>query len=591
MSPSEAGALARSPGAGPDKAGPGADRSSRLWRGTGEQALFAFLVLFVGLIAVLPLARLLWEAVAPGGTPSLATIEEVLARRSTWRATWHSIEVSLGGTVISLLLGSFFAFLVALTDIRGKAALVFCFMLPMMIPPQVTALSWIQVFGPSSSLLNMLGLAPPLGTPHPLYSREGIILLLGIQHAPLVFLALRAGLRAMPKEMVEAARASGASGRQVFQTIVLPLMMPSLVAGTALAFISAVGNFGIPAMLGIPARYSVLPTLIYQRLSDFGPDIISQIAVLSVLVSVIAAAGFGLQAWLLRRRDYRTIGAPSQPLFYELGSRRRLVQALCWMIIVFILVLPLAALLAASLVKAYGLSLSPETFTLRHYADAVLSHDATARGFVNSFMLAGATAVLLIALAVPLAYFIVWRRTALLRVLNGLAELPYALPGAVLAIAAILVFLKPIPLLGVSLYGTLWIIFAAYLARFLTLGLRPVISGFYQLDRTLEEAAQMAGAGFFRRLATIVLPLTAPVAAAGGLLVFLTAFNEIQVSALLTSSGAETIGVIIFFLDESGSSSMASAVAVMVVAVVLGLMLLAGSLAKRLPRGVLPWEA
>lgn len=586
MTESAAGALAD--GKGPDR---NSAALSKLWRGKGERALFAFLVLFVALVAVLPLARLLWEALAPGGQPSLATAQEVLARRSTWRATLHSLEVSLGGTVISLLLGSFFAFIVALTNIRAKAALVFCFMLPMMIPPQVTALSWIQVFGPSGSLLNLLGLAPPLGTPHPLYSREGIILLLGIQHAPLVFLALRAGLRALPKEMVEAARASGASGVQVFRNILLPLMMPSLVAGTALAFVSAVGNFGIPAMLGIPARYTVLPTLIYQRLSDFGPDIISQVAVLSVLVSVIAAGGFALQTWLLKRRDYRTIGAPSQALSYDLGKRRGWVEALCWLVILFILVLPLAALSAASLVKAYGLSLSAESFTLQHYADAIFRHDATARGFFNSLALASGTAVLLIALAVPLAYFVVWRRTALLRVLNALAELPYALPGAVLAIAAILVFLKPLPLLGFSIYGTLWIIFAAYLARFLTLGLRPVISGFYQLDRSLEEAAQMAGAGFFRRLLTIILPLTAPVAAAGGLLVFLTAFNEIQVSALLTSSGAETIGVIIFFLDESGSSSMASAVAVMVVAVVMALMLLASGLSKRLPRGVLPWEA
>ncbi len=586
MTESAAGALT-------DRKGPDRNEaaSPQFWRGKGEQALFAFLVLFVALVAVLPLARLLWEALAPGGQPSLATAEEVLTRRSTWRATLHSLEVSLGGTVISLLLGSFFAFIVALTDIRAKAALVFCFMLPMMIPPQVTALSWIQVFGPSGSLLNLLGLAPPLGTPHPLYSREGIILLLGIQHAPLVFLALRAGLRALPKEMVEAARASGASGVQVFQTILLPLMVPSLVAGTALAFVSAIGNFGIPAMLGIPARYTVLPTLIYQRLSDFGPDIISQVAVLSVLVSVIAAGGFALQAWLLKRRDYRTIGAPSQALSYHLGKRRGWVEAFCWLVILFILVLPLAALSAASLVKAYGLSLSAESFTLQHYTDAIFRHDATARGFFNSLALASGTAVLLIALAVPLAYFVVWRRTALLRVLNALAELPYALPGAVLAIAAILVFLKPLPLLGFSIYGTLWIIFAAYLARFLTLGLRPVISGFYQLDRSLEEAAQMAGAGFFRRLLTIILPLTAPVAAAGGLLVFLTAFNEIQVSALLTSSGAETIGVIIFFLDESGSSSMASAVAVMVVAVVMALMLLASGLSKRLPRGVLPWEA
>ena len=151
-------------------------------------------------------------------------------------------------------------------------------------------------------------------------------------------------------------------------------------------------------------------------------------------------------------------------------------------------------------------------------------------------------------IAVPLAYFLVWRRSRLLRVVNLVTEMPYALPGVVLAIAAILLFLKPMPLLGVSLYNTVWIILFCYLARFLVLGLRPVVSGYHQLDRTLEEAAQIAGARLLRRLRTIILPLVAPAAAAGALLIFLTAFNELTVSALLWSSGSETLGVVVLLV-------------------------------------------
>ncbi len=103
----------------------------------------------------------------------------------------------------------------------------------------------------------------------------------------------------MPREMVEAARACGARQPRVMATIVLPLMTPPLVAGGALAFVSAIGNFGIPALLGIPAGYTVLPTLIYQRLASFGPGIISQVAILAVIVGVIAFAGFGLQSLML----------------------------------------------------------------------------------------------------------------------------------------------------------------------------------------------------------------------------------------------------------------------------------------------------
>ena len=164
-------------------------------RPNGESVALAILVLFVACLGALPVGRLILEAVAPGGRFDLSVMASVLSAGSTWTATWHSLVTATLGTAISLLLGTLFALLVALTDIRGKPVLVFSFLLPLMIPPQVTALSWAQLFGPASPLLITLGLAPPLGAPNPIYSPGGIILLLGIQHAPLVFLTVRAGLR------------------------------------------------------------------------------------------------------------------------------------------------------------------------------------------------------------------------------------------------------------------------------------------------------------------------------------------------------------------------------------------------------------
>lgn len=559
-------------------------------RGGGEQALLAAFVVFLCLVSLLPMARLLWEGVAPGGEPQLALAAEVLSARSTWRATGNSLESALAGTLLSLLLGGTFALLVALTDVRAKAALVFCFLLPLMIPPQITALSWAQLFGPASPLLNTLGLAPPPGSPHPLYSPGGVMLLLGIQHAPLVFLSLRAGLRVLPREQVEAARAAGAGRWRVLFTVILPLMTPALVAGAALAFVSAIGNFGIPALLGIPAGYTVLPTLIYQRLASFGPSVISDVAVLSILVGLLAAAGLLLQSLVLGRRDYRSFTAVSQLLSYRLERLRPLAEAAAWGVIVLILIVPLCALVATSLVTAYGVPLTAASVTLENYVEVLFRQSVTVRAFANSFFLAGAAALILVAVAGPLGYFLVWRRSPLLRALELVAELPYALPGVVLAIACILIFLRPLSLLGVGLYGTLWIILFAYLARFLTLALRPTVGAFHQLDRALEEAAQACGARFLRRLRDVVLPLVAPAAAAGGLLVFMTAFNELTVSALLWSGGNETLGVVVFNLDDGGATVLASAVAVLAVLAIVALMTLLQLLAPRLPAGVLPWE-
>ncbi|HLW13075.1 MAG TPA: ABC transporter permease subunit, partial [Casimicrobiaceae bacterium] len=150
--------------------------------------------------------------------------------------------------------------------------------------------------------------------------------------------------------------------------------------------------------------------------------------------------------------------------------------------------------------------------------------------------------------------------------------------------------LRPLPLLGFSLYSTIWIILVAYLSRFMLLALRPVTNALRQIDPSLDEAARMSGARFARRMATVIMPMVAPSAVAGGMLVFMMAFNELTVSALLWSSGSETVGVVLFSLEQAGDSVSAAAVAVIAVVVTLAMMLMANALASRVARGVLPWQ-
>jgi iron(III) transport system permease protein len=560
------------------------------WRERAEEtALLWALVAIVAILSLLPLARLLFEGVAPGGRFSTAALASVLSSDTTWTAARHSLVTACGGTVLAVLIGATVAVLVALTDIRGRNTFVFCFVLPLMIAPQVVALAWLQLFGPSSTLLKMIGLAPAMGSRNPLYSAEGIILLLGVQYAPLVFLTLRAGLRTLPQELLEAGLAAGAKPATILRTIVLPLMTPALVAGIALCFVSCLGNFGIPAFLGIPGNYLVLPTLIYQRLAGLGPSVLSEVAVLSCLIGFIAVLGIFLQDLMLRRRDFRITTTSNAMRPFELARWRPAVEIALWVLTIVVLVLPLVALLLSSLVPAVGVPLTVTSATWSNYDYVLFDHAAAKRAFVNSFSLSATAAVVIVLVAVPLAYFLVWRRSRLLRVLNLVTEMPYALPGVVLAIAAILVFLKPLPVLGLSLYNTVWIILFCYLARFLVLGLRPIVSGYHQLDRTLEEAAQIAGARLLRRLTTIILPLVAPMATAGALLVFLTAFNELTVSALLWSSGAETLGVVVFSFQQGGDSTYAAALAMLTVGVTIALML-STLLTSKPARGVLPWR-
>ena len=554
-----------------------------------DHALLWGLVFVVGILSVLPLARLVLEAVAPDGEWSAQALTRVLSSSTTWTATGHSLVTALGGTFLAVAIGAVVALIVSLTDIRGRNAFVFCFVLPMMIAPQVLALAWLQLFGPSSPLLRMIGVAPSPGK-NPLYSPEGIILVLGVQYAPLVFLTLRAGLRALPRELIEAGLAGGAGPLTVLRTVVLPLTTPPLVAGVALSFVSCLGNFGIAALLGIPANYLVLPTLIYQRLAGLGPGVLSEVSALSMLIGFIAVAGLLLQDLMTRRRDFRISTASSVARPFELRRWRLPVEALLWTFSILVLALPLIALVLASLVPAVGVPLTVKTATLGNYDFVLFGHAAAKRALINSFTLSAIAAIVIVLIAVPLAYFLVWRRSRPLALIGLLIEMPYALPGVVLAIAAILLFLKPLPLVGLSLYNTVWIILFCYLARFLVLGLRPVISGYRQIDRTLEEASQIAGARLLRRLRTIILPLVAPAASAGALLIFLMAFNELTVSALLWSSGAETLGVILFSFQQGGDSTYAAALGALTVVVTTALMLLTLFMAGKLPPGVLPWR-
>lgn len=552
--------------------------------------LLPLILLPVALIALGPVVRLLVEGVGLGDGLTTDHLTTVLARPSTGIALRNSLVTAGGGTVLSILIGGAFAYLVAFTDVRAKSALVFCLMVPMMIPPQITALAWMQLAGPSSTILKVIGLAPPLGSPQTFHSEGGIIVLLGIQHAALVFLTLRAGLRMIPADLIEAARMCGASPLRVWTQTILPLSMPALVAGGALAFVTALGNFGIPAMLGIPAGYMTLPTLIYQRLVSMGPSVLPEVAVLALVVGGVAIAGVIVARLAQKWRGFGLVGLSGSTLALGLGRARGLVEAGLWLFIFVILILPLLAMLVTSLIPAYGVPLTLGNATLEAWHEVLITQPVTRTAYANSLMLAGGAAAILLVVCLPLAWVLERRPSRLTRVLDTLVDLPYALPGVVLAIACILTFLN-LPFTDRTLYGTLWIILLAYLARFLVVMLRPVQAGIAQLDPAMEEAAASVGAPLGRRLRDIVLPLAAPSAAAGAILVFLTAVNELTVSALLWSSGTQTLGVVIYNLEDSGETVMASALAMSIVLAVVLLMALAQAAARRFPKGVIPWQS
>ena len=536
-------------------------------------ALTAPLLLLLGL--AVPVSLLAVTARQPGPWHDLAS-------PATLRAIRHTLIAGAASALWAALLGGAFALLAGLTDLPRRRALSFLFLLLMIIPGQVSVIAWIALTGPASPILAPLGLAPRPGAPLPLYGPFGIIFLMGVEHAPIVFLILAAGLRAIPATLLEAAASAGAGPWRSLARILLPLSLPSLTAGLSGAFAAGIGNFATPALLGIPGRYLMLTTLIFQRLSGFGPDELGALTILSLLLGLFSLAAVAAE---------RTLAAPT-PLTptgrappFALGAWRRPAEALCWLALAVLLFLPLAALLATAATRAYGQSLTLATLSLAHFRDVLFAEPATRRAFLNSTLLAALAASLLALLAAAAAH----RAEAGSRITKlalAAAEIPYVLPGTALGIGCILLFLRPI--LGLSLYDTLAILLIAYLMRFFALARRPVQALLKTLDPAIEESAASLGAPYRSRLARVVLPALAPGLAAGALLVFLAAFSELTVSALLWSEGNETVGVMIFNLEQAGEFSAAAALSVIAVAVTL-LLLAAAALAAR-GRDVLPWQ-
>lgn len=555
----------------------------------GAYITIAALVVFAGILFVFPLGLLGRVAFGDGPGPIL----DAISNRSVMQALWNSLESSGLSSVLALVAGTLAAMILGLTDVRAKGLFTFLLLIPMMIPPHVTAIAWIQALGPSSPLLQAVGLAPEIGTTHTLYSRAGVIWLLGLQHAPLVFIVVLAALRSLPREMSDAARVAGAHPARLMRRIILPLLLPSLIAAYALAFVSALGNFGIPALLGIPARYTTLPVLIWQRLASFGPSVLTDMAVIASLVAVIAVVAVILQMWLSSRRRNALIGPPQLSLDIRMGRARPFVEAGLIFVLLATLVLPVTALFATALVPTYGVPLTRDTATLSNFAEILFRQSVTARAFLNSSVVAGSAAVIIALVATLVARFATVRQRGFRHIGTGittLAEMTYAIPGLVISVAFILAFIKPLPILNVSIYNTLTIILLAYLCAFFSIALKPVSAACLQLDPALDEAARVAGAGFFRRFRRITLPLIAPAAVSGAILVFLTAYNEVTVSALLWSSGTETVGTTIFNYEDGGYTTLASAMAAVTVVATILLMLALDWLGRRAPPGVVPWR-
>ncbi|HZY30923.1 MAG TPA: ABC transporter permease subunit, partial [Candidatus Methylomirabilis sp.] len=275
---------------------------------------------------------------------------------------------------------------------------------------------------------------------------------------------------------------------------------------------------------------------------------------------------------------YSVIGGKSvHPSEFRLRAMRKPIFSFMLAFVILISIVPMLSMFLTALLKYRGAPLVAANFTLDHFV-YILNLEAGRRAIRNSLFLAALAATITMFVGTVISYLTVKARLKGSRLLDFLATIPYAVPHTVIGIAMILAWARP----PVSLYGTLWIILVAYLAVYLPFAVRTTNSTLQQIHDSLEEAARVSGAGLLRRMRDVVLPLARPGMVAGWILVFMPALRELTISILLYSHRTETIGVVVYNMQDAGYSEIAAALA----SVVLVLIIAGNGLIRKITGGV-----
>jgi len=517
--------------------------------------------LVLAAVVLYPLAQVLLRSLRVDGAWSLATYARALEPGSL-RPLWNTVWTAASSSAVAMTVGTALAFLLVRTDLPGRRVMRTLVILPYAIPPFFGAIAWAQLLGPQGyllrPLLNLFGIEQ---APWTIYTPSGIVMVMAIHFFPFVFLTVAGALERMDVSLEEAARTSGAGTLQVMRQITIPLVLPAMLAGGVLAFMGAVANFGIPALLGLRARFFVLTTSIYASLNI--PDFALATA-RSMLLVGLSVGALSLQRWTQRGEGrFAVIGGKAihpQPL--RLGGWRWPAFGVAAGFGAAIAVLPIAALVVTSFLRYYGAPLEVASLTTRHYA-YILGLEPVRRAAVNSAILATAAATICMALGTAISYAHVKAKIPGSGILDALGTVPYAIPHTVIAIAVLLAWSRA------GLYGTLAILLLAYILAYLPFSLRTTSATLQQIHHSLEEAGRVSGAGPLRTFRDIILPLVKPGLLAGWILVFMPASRELTMSILLFSLRTETIGVTIFNMQDAGYTQIAAALSVAVLVVIL----------------------
>jgi iron(III) transport system permease protein len=539
-------------------------------------AVLAFLIVYP--LAMLGLGSLSEQSpLDPEFSPtllSLANYERIFANRELLSAIITSLQVCLSATVLATVCGVTLAWIVVRTDLPAARTLELLSIVPLALSPLIGAIAWSVLGSPQAGLLNAFARSIGLPLTINMYSTGGIVFVMGTFYAPYVYMFVASTLRNMDPALEDAATISGMGNLRTAFTITLPLMMPALFSGAFLSFAVMLGIYSVPAVLGTPARITVLPTLIY-RFVAFDPPLYGASAAASFLLIGATVGCLSASRKLFSRRSYITVTGKStarRPI--PLGWARWIVFGAIAAYLCIVVLLPTVALIVAStrnfmFVPSFSALFDPHAYSLRHF-HTLFDNPKTTISLWNTLAVGLVTMIIGTVLAIGLSYAIESAKVRGSWLIDAIIGIPIAVPGIAIGIGYLWAWI----VLPGGLWGSFWLLPLAFVARFIPDAVKSLSSSFRQIHNELEEASWTAGVSRTRTMFHVVLPLVSPGIAAAATLLLVLSIREYGSALFITNDRTNVASVLLLEYYESSGLSMTAAFAIVQLALFVTILLI-----------------
>lgn len=521
--------------------------------------VLAFMLLFLLYPFFSLISRSFFSPKAEGFT--LYNYVRFFTKKYYYDSLFRSLFVSLASTLTCLVIGVPIAYLMTRYNIYIKRYLHIFIIMSLMSPPFIGAYSWIVLFGRSglvTKFLDGIGLSVP-----PIYGRAGIILVFTFKLFPYVYLYVSGAMGSIDSSLEEAAENLGSSKLRRVMTVTLPVIMPSIAAGSLMVFMTSLADFGTPMLIG--EGYTVLPVLIYNEyMSEMGGNA-NLASALSVIVVLCSLTILLVQKHLVSKKNY-VMTSMRPPVEVKLKGLPRFLASLPVILVTFIGILPQIVVTVSSFIQT-DFSGFVGGFSLDNYINVGRKLSTNIR---NTFVFSTIAIVFIILIGMFMSYIIVRQKGFTASAMDLLIMFPYVIPGAVLGISLIVAFNKP-PLI---LTGTGAILIIAYVVRKLPYTVRSGSAFLQQMDPSVEEASINLGVSPMKTFFHVTARLMMPGILSGAILSWITTINELSSSVMLYGGKTSTISVAIYTEVVRNSYGTAAALAtILTVTTVLSLLL------------------